>query len=176
MNNKSLAVVAYPELHSSDFEFVQNIRRVYDNYFRVMLPHFTLVFPVASLNAADLVEHVRQVTQKTSTFEFVVRYSVLVKDSFSPNTHLFLVPNEGNSDFHRLHDRLYTGLLTSMLRLDIPFIPHITVGNFANGSACKMVADELNEKGYEISGKITSVNVLEIEPNQVRTLERLYLL
>ena len=52
---------------------------------------------------------------------------MIIKDVFSSLTHLFLVPNEGCSAFVILHDPLYTGSLTDSLRLDIPFISHLTI-------------------------------------------------
>ena len=43
----TLVVLAYPEIAESDYERIQNFRKHHDElYYRVVEPHFTLVFPL----------------------------------------------------------------------------------------------------------------------------------
>ena len=84
--------------------------------------------------------------------KFISKCTVIVKDSFSEFTDLFLVPDEGYSDIVKLHDKLYSGILKNNLRFDIPYIPHIGIGGSTNPVECKSIADELNKSNFSING------------------------
>ena len=75
----------------------------------------------------------------------------------------------------KLHDRLYTGPLAAELRLDIPFIPHLTVGNAAEAQACKRLADDLNARGVSIHGDINALDVARYEGGRVESIGRIEL-
>ena len=75
----------------------------------------------------------------------------------------------------KLHDRLYTGPLAAELRLDIPFIPHLTVGNASEAQACKRLADDLNARGVSIHGGIATLGVVRYEGGRVESIERIEL-
>jgi hypothetical protein len=45
--------------------------------------------------------------------------------------YVFPVPDEGYSALSLLHDRLYSGPLVRCLRLDLMYVPHITIGTCA---------------------------------------------
>jgi hypothetical protein len=85
------------------------------------------------------------------------------------------VPDEGFSRIVKLHDRFYTGLLAPELRLDIPFIPHITVGNLTDSLRCIALVDELNAQDFEISGTITALDVIKESNGNITTIERIKL-
>jgi 2'-5' RNA ligase len=121
------------------------------------------------------VAHIEQQVREIEAFEFVIRCAVLGDDAFSDYTHVFLVPDEGYSNVVKLHDRLYTGLLTGELRLDIPFVPHIGVANSPDAKACKKLVDELNSKDFAIAGKIESIDAIWYEDDKVGTIERILL-
>jgi hypothetical protein len=100
----SLLVVNYPTISDDDFSWIQDIRRQYDELnFRDINPHFTLVFPIIDIDRETLVSHVKQSTQCTQPFEFVIRCAVLCNDAFSRYTHVFLVPDEGYSNSETIH-------------------------------------------------------------------------
>jgi len=65
--------------------------------------------------------------------------------------------------------------LASELRLNIPFIPHIGIGNAIDPFVCKKLADELNRQAFEINGRIETLNVTWYEENKVETIERIEL-
>jgi hypothetical protein len=109
---RSLLVVNYPTLATADLEKIQSIRKQHDVLYRdVVVPHFTLVFPVFNLDENSFIDPVKQVTQSMPAFEFVICCATLGDDAFSDYTHVLLVPDEGYSRIVRLHDRLYTGRL-----------------------------------------------------------------
>jgi len=45
--------------------------------------------------------------------------------------YLFLLLNQGEADVIRLHDEIYTGLLSKYRDEVRPFIPHVTLGVFS---------------------------------------------
>jgi hypothetical protein len=87
----------------------------------------------------SIVSHISESIQAVEPFEFVIRCAVLSNDAFGAYTHVFLVPDEGHSKIIKLHNRLYTGVIESQLRLDIPFIPHIGIDNSLDAHSCKQL-------------------------------------
>ena len=81
-----------------------------------------------------------------------------------------MVAAEGYSEIVKLHDRLYTGMLTGELRLDIPFIPHITIGNSKDPQVCATLADRLNAENFAIAGRISSIDIVTYENNRIETI------
>jgi 2'-5' RNA ligase len=163
----NLLVVNYPKISEDDLAWIQDIRRQYDELnFRAIDPHFTLVFPMIGIDREQLVSHVEKSIQGTQLFEFAIRCAVLCNDAFSRYTHVFLVPDEGYSKIIKLHDRLYTGVIASELRLDIPFIPHIGIANSHDAHRCKELVDRLNSQQFEIRGRIDRLDVIWSEGNR----------
>ncbi|MEM7112547.1 MAG: 2'-5' RNA ligase family protein [Chloroflexota bacterium] len=155
-------VLAFPKLITADFKWIQTIRAEYDKQFSLVEPHFTLVFGTTAVSSTQLTNHVQQQFATTPPFRFVCRCATVVKDSFGPDTYTFLLPDEGNSQLIKLHDQLYTGILHGELRLDIPYLPHITIGSFAEPMESKQLADQLNHEGFEIVGAIESVQIVAL--------------
>lgn len=87
-----------------------------------------------------------------------------------------MVPDEGNSEIVKLHDKLYTGILNDELRLDIPFIPHIGFGGSVNPNESKSIADELNKSNFNVYGNIDKLAVVSYNYPKVETLEEIKLL
>jgi 2'-5' RNA ligase len=172
----SLLVVTYPVLSQTDYQWVQTIRATHDTlYYHVVAPHFTLVFPVESLAQEPFVAHIARQIRGVPPFRFVLRCAVLHQDPFTPSTQVFLVPDEGYSQFVKLHDRLYTGPLAPALRLDLPFIPHITVANSADPHAGKRVAETLNAQDFAIGGRVETLEVVWYDGTRVATVEQFLL-
>jgi len=167
----SLLVLAYPTIEKKDLNWIQSIRKEHDErYYKIVNPHFTIVFPVNNCDYNQLSEHVKKVTRKFGTFFFVLRCAQIVKDSFSDYTDVFLIPEEGYRLFVKLHDALYTGILEKELRLDIPFIPHLGIANSLDPLKCKDLSDKLNSKNIEIVGAINKLDIVSYEENVVKSL------
>ena len=172
----SLLVLTYPVLSPTDYQWIQAIRVTHDlRYSQVVAPQFTLVFPVATLDPQRFVTHITQHIHGVHPFRFVLRRALLHKDPFTPSTQVFLVPDEGYSHFVKLHDRLYTGPLAPELRLDLPFIAHITVANSVDPHACKCVAATLNAQDFAIVGRVETLEVVWYDGTRVATVEQLLL-
>ncbi len=158
----SLAIVAYPQLSDDDRRWIEEVRRAHDPQSRLIAAHFTLVFPV-EVRAADLVKHARTVLADLQQFSFVLAEARTVKSAVGKGAHVFLVPNHGATRITDLHDRLYSGLLESHLRTDIPFIPHITVAAHDDVDECARLVAILTEQSREIRGEVTGVDVVQGE-------------
>ncbi|HMA36743.1 MAG TPA: 2'-5' RNA ligase family protein [Chloroflexia bacterium] len=166
-----LVVVGYPELPASQLDWIAGIRRRYPALrYSVVAPHFTLVFPLAGADAAPVVAHLTTRLAGQPAIPFVVRSSMLTHDATSPDTYVLLVPDAGFSGIVKLHDRLYTGLLAPHLRLDIPFIPHITVGYAGEAALCKQIVDAINGQAIELHGTLTRLMLLNVAGAAVETL------
>lgn len=169
-------VLAYPVIEKKDYDFIQSFRKKFDErYFNLVEPHFTIIFPILDIKEKVLIEHVQKVSEKIKEFYFVLRCAQIVKDSFSDYTDIFLIPEEGYRIFVKLHDALYTGPIGNELRLDIPFIPHIGIGNSKDAGICKKLADELNSRDIEIFGAVNKLNIVSFDNAKVTTIKEIIL-
>ena len=171
----SLVAIGYPELEPGGFEMIQSIRRKYDPHLTLLDPHVTLVFDVESIDLDTLVAHLQPIISATPAISFVMRCVSVVKSVNDDIWFLLMVPDEGYSEIIRLHDDLYRDILREHLRLDIPFIPHITVGIFDDGESCKAAADKINRDRFEIHGRLGAVDVALYSDDRIETLRRISL-
>ena len=169
-------ILAYPKLSEADYKRIQSIRSKHDDrYYGIVEPHFTIVFPVFNYNVSLLSEHVKNLSSGVEPIEFTLRCTTIVKDSFSEYTDVFLVPDEGNSELIKLHDRMYTGLLRDELRLDIPFIPHIGIGASRDPVKAKNISDSINSEEICIKGIIDELVLVEYEYPKLYTIDKFIL-
>jgi 2'-5' RNA ligase len=171
----ALLAISYPSISDADRQWIQQIRQQHDPNYAVVDPHFTLIFPTFERAPAAFCEHVRTQTQEQPPIAIALRCALVVKDALSDATHTFLVPDQGFSDLVKLHDRLYTHFLADQLRLDIPFIPHITVATSLDAAVCKRIAGEINQQNLAISGWIRTLDLVEFSNRTVATLEQVTL-
>lgn len=172
----SLLVLAYPQIEAGDFEWIQTFRSKHDErYYKIVNPHFTIVFPVFDVSGQDFIKHAERVSKKFKEFYFVLRCAQIVKDSFSDYSDVFLVPEEGYRIFVKLHDAMYTDLLEPQLRLDIPFIPHMGIAGYTEAAKCKKLADEINSRNIEIVGAVSKLDIVDYQKDSVRTIKEIYL-
>lgn len=114
-------LVHYPNIAGGQ---IDQFRKKYDPQVHLILPHITLMFPLPEVVGEDhLIHHLESVLWGWQPFPLHLRGIRI-----SPDGHVFLLIQEGKAGLIRLHDQIYTGLLTDYLREDIPFIPHLTLG------------------------------------------------
>lgn len=171
----ALLALSYPSISAASREWMQAIRKEYDPNYAIVAPHFTLVFPTFAFDQQTFCEHLRRQLQGQPPVSFVLRCALVVKDALNEQTHTFLVPDEGFSDIVKLHDRLYCDLLAGELRLDIPFIPHITVASSSDPQVCKRIADEINRQNPLITGSLRVIDIVHFANRRVTTLEQILL-
>jgi 2'-5' RNA ligase len=170
-----LLAISYPDLKNGDLEWIQNIRSRFDPHYELVNPHFSLVFEVSDIKQDKFINHMRATCRNQSPIEFSLRSTTVTYSVGDEKYYLFLVPDEGNGEIIRLHDALYTGMLSKHLRLDIPYIPHITIGIFDEAGACKAAADEVNGERYEIWGKLDSVDIITLDGDNLESVQKISL-
>lgn len=173
----SYLVLAYPKLRKDDLSKIQHYRKDNDElYYSVVDPHFTLVFPINDIPQDDFIEEVGSKIESVKRFDFVLRCSTINKDAFSDYHHAFLVPDEGFSQFVKLHDRLYSNRFERHHRFDLDFVPHIGVGNSKDKMKCKRMVDKWNRMDFAIKGTISQVTVVDYNNSIVTNLKNFELL
>ena len=160
----SLWIANHPDWSKSDLNKVQLFRERHDElYYGTVEPHFTLVFPDfdKSVDRDQFVDHAKRVVSEFSEFEATLSETAVVEDHFKPYWHLFLVPAKDSEGYRRLvelHDALYSGPLNSLLRSDIPYIPHIGVANSRSREQCVALAASAQEM-LPMQIKVKSVEI-----------------
>jgi 2'-5' RNA ligase len=165
-----LLVIAEPRLAARDRAWIEAIRAKHDPHYRVVPPHFTLVFHAATRAEAKVAAHARRIATRFPRFICRLRSALIYPDALSGSTYVSLMPDEGFGAIVRLHDRLYTGPLARHLRLDIPFVPHVTVARFASGRRAQRLADELNARPFAIAAPIRALDLVRYNGAAIETV------
>jgi 2'-5' RNA ligase len=166
-----LFTVSYPEIPAEAGAFISAFRKRHDLKHRdVVEAHFTMVFGCDALGHTEYVNHVAAVSAASHPISFKCKYAMLGADDEDETAYVFLVPDEGYAAVSMLHDSLYTGPLLSRLRLDLPYIPHITIGTLSSRTEAKALCDELNRHGVSVEGSLRSLAVGAIENGKFKNL------
>jgi 2'-5' RNA ligase len=168
-------VYCTPELSRPDIERIQTVRAQHDPQGKLLGPHVTVVFPTLAATERRILDHVTQIVANVRAFRAAFRSAIVYRDLEKPLTYAYLLPDDGNSHFVRLHHQLLTGPLERALRLDLPYVPHITLGAFDRPEAAKAAADGFNAQPFTISGFVNTVTVARLEDGKLSTLAALRL-
>jgi 2'-5' RNA ligase len=165
-------VLAYPTFAATELAWIEAIRTHHDPQATLVAPHVTLVFPLAedAMTLEQLVAHLYEVAAKMPAPALALRCALVMPETGRAGGHLFLVPDEGMSQLVKLHDALYRGPLAPHLRLDIPFVPHITVGAGHDLAALHQVAQELNATEFALHAKIEQLTLVRHAAGAVATM------
>src|SRR5215475_2122764 len=121
------ALVHYPAI---DYGRIDQLRSKFDPQFQLIAPHITIMFPAPdSIGERGLVSHIESVLGHWEPFP--IRLKGLQE---SGDEYLFLLINRGEADVIRLHDEIYTGLLSEYRDELRPYTPHVTLGVFSGKS------------------------------------------
>jgi len=172
----ALLVVAYPKLSQEDYDWIQEYRSKNDpRYFGLVEPHISLVFAINDIDQDDFITEVKTRLDGTKPFDFDINVATINQNDDGKYYHEFLVPDKGNSDIVKAHDKLYSALFRPYHRLDIDFIPHIGIGNSNDAAESKSRIDEINNKSISISGRVDTIDIIEYKDGEITTLERIEL-
>jgi len=155
----ALLVLGYPDLDLADYRRLQTIRAEHDPQFGLVQPHFTLVFPLEGVGEDALALHVRRTAERMTPIDLSLNCALAWPEQDRPTTHVFLVPDAGFGRLVTLHDRLYSGQFAVYLRLDLPFVPHLTIAALKDRAAAFGLARTLNEEGVSMRGALTRLTV-----------------
>ncbi len=165
-------VLAHPLFSSADLAWVEAIRSEHDPQAALITPHVTLVFPIAEAAVAldKIIVRVHTLALTTSPIALTFRCVLLMPETGQPGAHLFLIPDEGMSRLVKLHNRLYRGALASQLCLEIPFVPHVTIGSSNDSVALHRVAQELNRTTFALQANIERLTIVRHAAGVVTTV------
>lgn len=159
-----LFTVSYPDVSLESAALISRVRQRHDaRHHELIDAHFTLIFGCDAVALHEYTSHVAEVSAASRAITFSCRYAMLGADDENENAYVFLVPDKGYAEISLLHDRLYAGPLEAYLRLDLPYIPHITIGTLNSRLNAKALCDELNNQGVCIEGGLHSVAIGTIE-------------
>ena len=170
MNPCPLYTVAFLSIPEAQAQWIQNFRRKYDPQFTVVEPHFTMVFGIRDVEESVYLEHIASVAKSSKPIRFRCTYAMLGADDIEDTAYVFLVPNEGNAEVSLLHDRLYQGVLRPYLRLEFPYIPHVTIASTQEFRLAKQLCDELNGTGVHVEGCLPSLSAGALKDGKLQPL------
>jgi 2'-5' RNA ligase len=163
----SLLLLAFPIFNANDYDWIQSYRKENDElYFNVVKPHFTIVFPVEDKSQKEFVEEVESQINHLKKIPFELTTAEAHKDLLSDYYYEFLLPKKGYREIVAMHDQLYTNSFRAH-RKDIPYIPHITIGNSREKTKCENAVIELNHTSFSISGLISELSIVDYSNNLV---------
>ena len=154
---ESLEVITHPHFDKADLAWLTDIRSRRAGSRGA--PYFTLVFPGAQMEPADFAEAVRAQVQEVHPIRFRLRSALVAPEALVRRFHVFLIPDEGFGAILKLHDALHAGPIKAALRIDTPYLPHITVATTTDYAAARSLATSLNRGGIDIHGHIDAVQV-----------------
>ena len=165
---QALALICPLDISPTDRRWIEGVRGRHDPQHGRVEAHFTLVFPVQGLTEAVMVERALAAAATTPAIGFRLNAARAVADAFSPRTHLFLMPDQGEAAIRALHDGLYQGGLAASLRADIPYAPHVTVGAFDELADAEAVRAAMGR--FEIEGRLRALQLMSVDGGEIRLL------
>lgn len=160
----SYYVAFFPDL--SSHHWITEFRCANDFKAMLVQAHITLVNPITDFPLESLKREVAAAAKGTRKFKAVFR-SILIMPEIDKNgsrvASIFLVPDEGLSSILKLRHLLYDGNLRPLLRLDIPFVPHITIGVVNDLESAQRLADKRNRDSFEVVIEVDKISIVEIE-------------
>lgn len=161
----SIAIIAFPNMSDEHYQWIDTLRQKHPTLvYEAVKPHFTFVFPITdSIDSKKIIAHIDSVVEQTEVFQFAIRSAVPSPDAdwTSKRNYVFLVPDEGFSKIIKLHDALYTGILSKHLKFEIPYLPHITIGYYDDVQLVKHISKDINRQNIEISGMIDMLTLMD---------------
>jgi len=164
----SLVVLGRPSMAAADRAWIDALRaRHRGAVFQEGLgAHVTLVFPTDATDPTSATSHLATVAAETAPIELTFRATMPWLDRFSDETYVYLVPDAGNGALIRLHDYLYSGPFAEVLRLDLPYVPHVTLGRFGEAKIAKALVDDLNAQDIEIRARLDTVELFRLSEGE----------
>jgi 2'-5' RNA ligase len=160
----SLVVLGRPAMAPADRAWIDALRaRHRGSIFEAALgAHVTLVFPTDATDPTTATSHLATVAAETAPIDLTFRAAMPWLDRYSDETYIYLVPDAGNGALIRLHDYLYSGPFAEVLRLDLAFVPHITLGRFGEAKLAKALVDDLNAQDIAIRARLETVELFRL--------------
>ena len=162
-------IIAPLEAARADLARIETLRRRHDPHAAIIPAHVTLVFPFETRDLTALTQHVLATATAHGPIALRLSAYLAVRAHDDTQSHIFLVPDQGRDEIEALHDALYSGPLAGVLRHDIPFIPHVTVGAREIHDEAEDLVREFGQVG--ISAQLTRLELVEFDGQRIKLLE-----
>ncbi len=151
-------IMIFPKFNN--MEIIDSIRKKYDPLADLVRPHITLVFPFHSdITDAELGSHIENAISGISPFSLHPAGIFKQEDAFG--NYLFLDVKEGKKELIRLHDRLYSGVLSSF-SAEIPYSPHMTLGKLESRASLNTAYEAVKNISESFCTVADTISVEEI--------------
>ncbi|MDI6666816.1 2'-5' RNA ligase family protein [Leuconostoc falkenbergense] len=160
---KYRSVLIFPDFNSVDQATIQSIRQKNDSLYTHIRPHVSLVFPFKS-NASDTIicDAVQSVVKQFELFTLTLNRV----EGDTDNGYVWLSVAQGADIIKMIHDKLYElENFKPFYRCDIPYQPHVTIGQSLQPSEARQLVKTLNESQWHITAKIECVAIENILAN-----------
>lgn len=156
INKGKRDILIFPQF--TNIEKIENIRKQYDELYKILPPHITLAFPFeSSMSNDELKDRLMQVLKSVEPFEIVMSGVSLHKDENIKTNYIFLNIVSGMKEIKILHNEIYEKVLNQ--KMSFEYIPHITLGTTEN----EQIEFKLNDEFKTI---VTKVSVEKIGKNE----------
>lgn len=153
--------VAIPRFSKKDLARIEAYRRAHDSKTQARIPpHFTLVFGI-DCDKEFFISEIEKQVRGVRPIDFDLRVAALDLDPRTGHYLEHLVPEKGHAALVRLHDRLYAQAFTPHQRLDLGYVPHITIGHCERPVKGKERVNKLNQEEFVIEGVVDRIDVFE---------------
>lgn len=170
----SWLIVAPFEASSVELARIETLRRRHDPNQGIVPAHVTLVFPFTPQDPAAAQAHFEAVAGRQVRIRCRLAAYLAVRDHEDRRSHVFMVPDTGRAEIEALHDELYDGPLAAALRLDIAFIPHVTVAEFEHHDEAEDLVRSLGRVG--VAGWLNRLELLDYSEGRITPVARVDLL
>lgn len=170
---KTRCIHLFPEF--KNLTIIEDVRNKFDPLVEKIPPHITLVFPFDSdFTKEDLINHLKDTLRGVRKFHISLRY-ITSRESYG--FYLFLNVEDGFEKIKELHQKLYSGLLSSIkpdwLNHDT-YEPHITVGKLETKELMIVAEKECKKIINTFETKISKVVVEVIGDDEKSIIEYEY--
>lgn len=156
------SILVFP--HFENIQIIEQIRSLYDPLYSKIRPHMTLVFPFDSpMTDEELTCLLETHLSHIPPFELTLQGITPHSDTFWH--YLFLNVQKGASSLTKIHQLLYKEELEHF-HLDIPYIPHMTLGKFHSLSRLKDAYETIRKISTSFTTTIDTVSVEVIGPEE----------
>lgn len=146
-----------------DIEEIQEIRKKYDELYKIIPPHITLAFPFKDeISNEDLKIKLKELLKDVKPFKVRCKEISLEEDKKVETFYIFLNISEGKEIIKDINKKIYTEILNKPIIKN--YKPHITLGNTNN-------PNEIIELDKEFETVVDTIIVERIGENEESIIE-----
>ncbi|MGP4079617.1 2'-5' RNA ligase family protein [Pseudalkalibacillus sp. R45] len=146
---------------------MEKIRSIYDPLFEKIPPHITLVFPFeSSLSTEECITHLKESLFGSTPFKLTLNETMVADDGC-----LYVLIDFGKSEVEQLHDRLYSGILSRYQSDGHVYVPHVTIGRFADRQKAVAVQKTIGQQIPTMKLAVQSIIVELIKEDEHSKIE-----